>query len=210
MERAARHFLFAAISAAVVLAGVRGLPTDYLPFKLSMGTAYASLGFLSAALLVGPLRVLRGGVHPTSTHFRRDLGIWAGLLGVAHVIVGLQVHAPGRPWEYFVWPSGQSRLLPLRYDLFGLANYLGLLVAALLLLLLGLSNDAALRRLGARQWKRLQRTTYFVFGLLVVHGVAYIVMERRLWPWGVILTLFSATVGLPQVLGRWSLQSRRR
>ena len=209
MERTARHLVFATIAAGVVLGSVRGLSTDYLPFKLSIGTAYASLGFLSAALLVGPLRVLRGGVHPTSTHFRRDLGIWAGLLGVTHVIVGLQVHAPGKPWEYFVWPAGQSRLLPLRYDLFGLANHVGLLLTALLVLLLGLSNDASLRRLGAGRWKRLQRATYFVFGLLVVHGIAYLSMEHRLWPWGSFLALPIALVAVLQVLGLRHLGDRR-
>jgi DMSO/TMAO reductase YedYZ heme-binding membrane subunit len=85
----------------------------------------------------------------------------------------------GRFWLYFVYPADEGRLLPVRYDLFGLANYTGLMAILVLALLLALSNNASLRALGRQRWKALQRWNYAAFALTAVHGIAYQVLERR-------------------------------
>ena len=145
-----------------------------------MATAYASMTLLVAALAVGPLNVLRERPNPVSTNLRRDVGIWAAMLGLLHVIVGLQIHLRGKMWQYFIYPPGQWRHhIPFRFDVFGLGNYTGLAAGLILLLLLTLSNDLSLRRLGSRRWKTLQRANYVGMVLIVVHGIAYQVMEKR-------------------------------
>jgi sulfoxide reductase heme-binding subunit YedZ len=90
--------------------------------RLTVATAYAALILLAGTLLLGPLNILRARPNPISTDLRRDIGIWAALLGVAHVAVGLLTHFPGEPWLFF-FNGGR---IPLRLDIFGIANYLGL------------------------------------------------------------------------------------
>src|SRR6185369_16003114 len=154
------HLPLAVVSGACCLLVFALVKSKYLPFRLSMATAYTSAFLLGVTLVLGVLKVLRGETSPVSTDWRRDTGIWAALFGVAHLVIGLQVHAPGRMRTYFVYPAEQARLFPLRLDSFGWANHLGLLAGLLLVLLLVLSNDWSLRRLGPRRWKQLQRWNY--------------------------------------------------
>jgi sulfoxide reductase heme-binding subunit YedZ len=153
-------------------------PADPL-FLLSMATGYAGFAMLALSLLLGPWKVLRGRHSPVSTELRRDVGIWAAILSVAHVYFGLQVHLRGHMWEYFFAPPGGPRGDLPRVDLFGFANYTGLAITLVLTVLLAISNDRALRRLGTRRWKALQRWNYAAFVLVILHAAAYQIIERR-------------------------------
>jgi sulfoxide reductase heme-binding subunit YedZ len=146
---------------------------------LSFASAYVSLLFLCITLLIGPWNVLRRRSNPVSTDLRRDVGIWAAILGLIHVVAGFQVHMGGKFWLYFLWPPDSPHRIPLRYDLFGFANFTGLGATLLLLLLLVLSNDLSLRALGGRRWKALQRWNYVNFALVIAHSVAYMLGGRE-------------------------------
>ena len=176
-----------------------------------MATAYLALGLLAAALAVGPLRVLRGRPSPVSSDLRRDLGIWSAAAGLAHTVIGAQVHLQGRWWAYFVYPPDQPHPVPVRTDPFGLANYAGLAAAAILAVLLAVSNDASLRRLGARRWKRLQRWTYAAAALVALHGAIYQALEGRTLPAVLLFSLVAAGVAVLQLAGyvRRVRQARR-
>ena len=130
------------------------------------------------------------------------------MFGLAHVVIGLQVHMRGRMWTYFLYPPEPAHSFPLRLDRFGWANHLGLIAGLLLILLLVLSNDWLLTRLGARRWKALQRWNYGVFGLAVVHGVVYQIIEKRVVGWVITFAVLSALVILLQAAGFW--RRRRR
>ena len=93
-------------------------------FWLSMATAYASLVLLALSLMIGPRNKLRGRPNPVSGYVRRDIGIWAGVLGIAHVVAGLQVHFRGKMWLYFLPPADATYAFPLRIDAFGLTKSL--------------------------------------------------------------------------------------
>src|SRR5215471_12807327 len=108
------HLALASASAACFLLVFALAKTNYLPFRLSMGTAYTSALLLGVTLVLGVLKVLRGKTSPVSTDWRRDVGIWAALFGLAHMVIGLNVHAPGRMLTYFVYPVEQSHLIALR------------------------------------------------------------------------------------------------
>jgi len=116
-------------------------------------------------------------------------------------VIGLQVHAPGRMWTYFVYPVEKARGFPLRLDSIGWANHLGLLAGLLLLLLLLLSNDWSLTRLRVRRWKRLQRWNYAVFGRVLAHGVLYQVLEKRIVGWTITFAILNLLIIELQVAG---------
>lgn len=199
-RRLARHLAIALLGVAVAvvvmfLLGDEGIPV----FRLSMGTAYASLALLGCSLLIGPFNVLGRKPNPVSSDVRRDVGIWAGTFALAHVVFGLQVHLPGRMLEYFVWAASEERAIPIRYDAAGMTNWAGLVAALVLLLLMSISNDAALRRLGTARWKRIQRWSYAAFALVAVHGFIYQVLERRSWPWIVAFALVLTAVTTGQL-----------
>jgi sulfoxide reductase heme-binding subunit YedZ len=136
--------------------------------RLSIATGYAALALLAFALSVGPLRAIRGRRLPLSIDLRRDAGICTAILGLTHVVLGLQVHHGGAILRYFS-----------SVDKGGLANWTGLAATLLLVLLLGISSDWAVRRLGTGRWKRLQRLAYALLALVVAHTVLYQLVEER-------------------------------
>jgi methionine sulfoxide reductase heme-binding subunit len=176
-------------------------------FRLSMATGYTSVVLIGWALLIGPWRVMRGRSAPVSTDLRRDVGIWGGLFGVAHVATGLFVHL-GDPLKYFFY-RGTGRALPVRYDLFGFANWSGLAATVVLLLLLLISNDVSLRKLGSRRWKAWQRWTYWAAALVAVHGLAYQWIEKGNKGWVFVFVPVVLIVAAMQLDGRRRFLARR-
>jgi sulfoxide reductase heme-binding subunit YedZ len=194
-KRLVHHHLPLALAGAGCCLFVFALAkSKYLPFRLSMATAYTGALLLGTTLVIGVLKVLRGETTPVSTNLRRDVGIWAAFFGLAHVVIGLQVHAPGRMLTYFFYPREQVRLCPLRLDSAGWANHLGLLAGLLLIMLLLLSNDRSLKLLGVQRWKSLQRMNYIVFGLVLIHGVLYQALEKRIVGWVITFAALSLVV----------------
>ena len=176
-------------------------------FRLSMATGYTSVALIGWALLIGPWRVLRGRSAPVSTDLRRDVGIWGGLFGLAHVATGLFVHL-GDPLKYFIYRDAKHAF-PVRYDLFGFANWTGLAATLLLLLLLVISNDISLRRLGSRRWKAWQRWTYWAGALVVAHGLAYQWIEKGNKGWVFVFVPVVVIVAALQLRGRRRFLARR-
>ena len=158
-RRLMRHHLpigIATFASAFLLYVTRPYP-DVIT-RLSFASAYPALILLAATLSIGPLKMLAGDRLATSFDIRRDVGIWAGIAGVFHAVIGQCVHLRGRPWLYYIYENWQQKhLLPIRHDLFGLANYTGIVAALVLLALIATSNDAMLRKLGTPGWKQLQR-----------------------------------------------------
>jgi len=172
--------------------------------RLSFATAWPALVLLSVTLMIGPWRVLRRRPYALSQDLRRDIGIWAGVIGVLHAGIGQCVHLRGRPWLYYIYEKWQ--VMPVRYDVFGLSNHTGLVAALILLVLLATSNDMALRRLGPTRWKGWQRWNYACFALAALHTFGYLIGIES-------LKVASLTVAVLCVLVAAALQSfawRRR
>jgi sulfoxide reductase heme-binding subunit YedZ len=188
-RRLLRHHLplaFLSIGSAVALY----LTRDYSDIitRLSFASAWPGLVLIAFTLLIGPFKQIWGRNVAVSQDFRRDIGIWAGMVGVFHAVIGNCVHLRGRPWLYYIYEKWrQSHVQPFRHDVFGLANYTGLAAALVLLALLSTSNDASLRALGTPGWKKLQRWNYAVFGFLIVHTLAYQLGIER--PIGALVSL---------------------
>jgi|Tabmets5t2r1_1033131.scaffolds.fasta_scaffold04695_4 sulfoxide reductase heme-binding subunit YedZ len=166
--RLLRHYLPLLASSGAMVAALYAALDQGTVQRLSIATGYAALALLAFTLSVGPLRALRGRRLPLSIHLRRDAGICTAVVGLTHVVLGLQVHHGGAIQRYFT-----------TLDRGGLANWIGLAATLLLVLLLGLSSDLAIRRLGSRRWKRLQRLAYALFALVVAHTILYQLIEER-------------------------------
>ena len=202
-RRLLRHTALATITVALLGVVYAGVPTDFILRRWNLATAYVGLGLMALSLLIGPWNLLRGRANPVSQDVRRDVGIWAALLGVAHTLIGLQIHMIGQSrLVYFFFPAGEAHRLPIRSDGFGFANYTGLGSTLILLLLLALSNDVALRRLGTGRWKSLQRWNYAGFALMTLHAIAYQVMEKRVVPVIVVFAGVIVVVLATQLAGR--------
>lgn len=168
------HLPLALLSAASV--GILYVTRSYSDVitRLSFSTAWPALLLLCASLVIGPWRALAGKAPVLSLDLRRDLGIWAGILGVVHAGIGQCVHLRGRPWLYYVYEEGRGHIVRLRHDIFGFSNFTGLFAALVLAALLATSSDAALRRLGVVQWKSLQRWNYACFAFAGLHTFGYL------------------------------------
>ena len=197
MRRLRHHVALGAAScsaAALVFATVQS--TDPV-FRASMATAYVGLFLLAATLAFGPVAAFRGRRYPVTTDIRRDVGIWAGVMAIAHVVIGLQVHLRGTMWEYFLHSAGGT-FLP-RIDPFGAANYAGAVAALLLAILLATSNDASIRWLGAGTWQNVHRTVEWALILTLLHGSVYQWVEKREPAIVVVFMLVAAAVILIRV-----------
>ena len=207
-RRLVRHhlpLLLLSVAACVALYATR--PYRDVISRLSFATAYPALGLLAFTLLLGPWRLLRKQRNPVSDDLRRDVGIWAGGIGLLHSAIGQCVHLRGRPWLYYVYGPGKHHAFPLRHDLFGLANYTGAIGTLLLLALLATSNDFSLRAMGTPRWKQLQRWNYAVFTLVAVHAFTFQATEKQKLPFVLTVALAVAVTLVLQVLG---IQKRRQ
>ena len=200
--RLRRHHLpLAAISALLVVLLYITRPYADVLSRASFATAYPATAFLALTLAIGPFNILAGRRNPVSSDLRRDIGIWAGLLGVAHAAIGQCVHLRGKPWLYYIYEHRERHWLPLRHDLFGFANYTGAFSTLLLVVLLATSNDYSLRRLGTPGWKQLQRWNYAVFALAGAHAFLYQAIEKQRPGYVVAIALCVVIATFLQTLG---------
>lgn len=179
--RLVRHHVPLLVGTAVCVAALYVTrPYADVLSRASFATAYPALALLAVTLLIGPWNLVRHRPNPVSSDLRRDFGIWAGILGIAHTAIGQCVHLRGRPWLYYVYGlTEHHHTIPVRHDLFGFANYTGALGVLILVALLATSNDYSLRALGTRGWKKLQRWNYTIFALAGAHAIGYQAIEKQ-------------------------------
>lgn len=183
--------------------------SDYAIHRWSMATGYVGLTFLAITLILGPAKLLFGKRYPKSNDLRRDFGIWSAIVGLIHVLVGIQVHM-GNPWLYFFLKDPFPKQLLLRGDLFGFANYTGLVASLILLLLLLLSNDLSMKKLGGKRWKNLQRCSYGIFLFVIAHSIAYQVIEDRKLLYLIFFSFLALATVVFQLMGFSGWRSKKK
>jgi sulfoxide reductase heme-binding subunit YedZ len=173
--------------------------------RLTTATGYVALALLALTLLIGPGNLLLRRRNPVSSYLRRDVGAWTAAFSGVHVIVSLKVHGSGqiRDFLHFFVADGS----PLRNS-FGLGSWTGLAGLVIVAGLLALSSDAALRKLKARNWKRLQRLNYVLFALVIVHAFFYGALLRETSPYTILLGLIVIVVVAGQLAGVWLFRRR--
>ncbi|MGG4442959.1 ferric reductase-like transmembrane domain-containing protein [Brevibacillus fortis] len=180
---------------SLILLGASWMWTDFSSFPAtetwSMILGYLSFILIGFTLLIGPLQSwLPAHWMAISLSIRRDIGIWAGLTGLLHVILVL-VLFEGEPrlmiihenhsekaagWlGLFFFASSDPTIWPSpNWTLTGVANYLGLLALFILLALWLTSSARAEEWLGGSSWKRLHLANPWLFIIVLFHGLIYI------------------------------------
>ncbi len=125
--------------------------------------------------MLGPLRVIRKQNNPVHNAMRRDIGISAGVAALIHTVLGLQVHLGGDIRKYFTLPPDPGKIAYA----FVVTNWLGLVSALILLVLVAISNNISIRAIGLARWKKIQRIAYFAVAAAIAHGIIYQVIESR-------------------------------
>jgi methionine sulfoxide reductase heme-binding subunit len=179
--------------------------TIQLMRRYTTATAYIALGLLAITLLMGPVNVLFGRRNPLSSYLRRDLGISCMIASVAHVVFGFLVNHGGNVLGYFLADGGSGGLMGTS---FGVANYTGLVATLIVAALAVISSNAALRKLTARRWKRVQRLNYVLFALVFVHALGYGVLWRKDSPYTLLLGFTVTVVVAGQLVGVWLYRRR--
>jgi sulfoxide reductase heme-binding subunit YedZ len=119
-------------------------------------------------------------------------------------VAGLLTHYPGEPWRFFIGGRWIVRL-----DAFGRVNLIGLAAILIAALLLALSNDWSLRRLGSQRWKALQRLNYVLLGLSVLHAVLFLREESRGFAYLILILTVFGIVTATQAAGIWRRRMQR-
>ncbi len=197
----ARHLSFFAGGSLFGAAVAMAIQPVSIQQFLSYLTAYAGFLYLTIALILAPANLLKGRPLGLSSKLRRNFGIWAGVFAIAHVGAGLMVHFGGRWWLYFIQPMSGDKLLPIRYDFFGITNYLGLIAVIVFCVLLAISNNTSIKKLGPVRWKRIQQLSYPLLLITFVHGVIYQLLEKRILIFILILVLGFSAVLIFQMRG---------
>lgn len=184
----------------------QGRERRFFMTRVTVATGYVATGLLALTLLVGPANLLLRRRNPISSYLRRDLGTWTAIFSVVHVIVGLQLHGGGQLsaiLDYFVVDG-----TPLATST-GLGNWTGLIALVIVIGLLALSTDRALRELKAKTWKDLQRLNYTLFVLVVAHAFFYGALLRMTSPFTLLLLVTVIAVFAGQAVGIWLYRRRR-
>lgn len=174
---AIRHFLI--ILTAILLVVLFGLVhQQWSPMhRWNRATADASIILLSTTMALGPLAKLwpaLGRLLP----FRRELGVHAMLLALAHTAIILDGWVG---WDLarlvgFEFHPGLGHYVMVQHG-FGLANLVGVLALAYGLILVVTSNDRAMRFLGGPVWKFVQRGAYVLWVLIAAHTAYFLFMH---------------------------------
>jgi sulfoxide reductase heme-binding subunit YedZ len=174
--------------------------------QLTVATGYLATGLLVLTLLIGPLNLLLRRRTPISSYVRRDVGAWTAVFSVIHMVFGFQVEGSLRINDmlgYFFAPGGTPLL-----DSFGLGNWTGLAAVVIVVGLLAISSDFALRKLKAGPWKALQRLNYALFALVFAHAFFYGALLRTMSPFTFLLAISVVTAFVGQIVGIWLWRRR--
>jgi sulfoxide reductase heme-binding subunit YedZ len=195
MVRLRQHLYFAFATTWLLVAAL------YLPYtsiweRISVASAWICMALLCAALMIGPIYRIGGRLRQANIYIRRDIGVWAGLTGLLHFVAGNVVAMNPIYVGAFVQGAVTPPGVPVREQLFSAGAILGTLIAILLLLLLAISSDWAIRRLGSKLWKRLQRSAHFALWLTIAHGLAYQILESRYLAMLVLVFMGAVLLGI--------------
>lgn len=167
--------------------------------RFTTATGYVATGLLALTLLIGPVNLVLRRRNPVSSYLRRDVGAWTAIFSLVHVFVGFQVHARLAEFLTYFFASDGSPLT----NSFGFGNWTGLAATVIVVGLLAISSNFALRKLTARPWKRLQRLNYALFALVIAHALFYGALSRVTSPFTLVLGLSVAAVFVGQAIGVW-------
>ena len=172
-----RHLIVAGVAVILMLPFWWGRLQWDPEMRLWRAVGDGSLLLLFFTLAIGPIVQFWPGARRLIP-WRRETGIWYGLLALAHTLLVFSGWARwdvARFFGYEFLPQLEryARVEPG----FGLSNAVGLVAVFLTLILVATSANWALNLLGASAWKWLQYGAYTVFYLVVLHTLYFLFMH---------------------------------
>jgi DMSO/TMAO reductase YedYZ heme-binding membrane subunit len=204
-RRILTNFLLAVLISAPLLFIGLAFPAERHIVLFTIVLGYLSLILLFLSLLIGPLNLLRLRRNPVNLFLRRDISIWAAITGCYHVALVFQMRFGPQLLQYFL---KDGSYLPL-VNLYGLSNDTGLFATILLVILLALSNTFSLRLLKGKRWKQIQRLSYLLVPLAVIHTFGYQYLGGRDLLLVIAVIIMVAIVLLGQGMGIALTRSRK-
>ena len=200
-SRLKNHLALAALSiGGLGVAAISG-SSETAADRLSIVSAYLCLLLLGIALLIGPASVLRSGRLVVNSYIRRDTGIWAAANGLLHFYLA---NALSMNYEYlgaYVDNAVQPPAASVRSTLYNSGTISGYVIAVLFVVLLLLSSDWMVRKVGLKWWKRIQRFSYLSFILTCIHAFEFQVLEARPLVWVVVVAAVAVVTFSAQCMG---------
>lgn len=160
--------VWAACLAPLAALGVRILTDDLTANPISFVTNHLgdwTFRILLASLTMTPLRLVTGWGWPAL--LRRLLGLFAFAYAVLHFSVWILLD------HFFNWRQMAEDIVKRPYITVGMLALLGLIPLA------ATSTSGMIKRLGARNWKRLHRLVYVVGVLAALHFLWLAKVGRR-------------------------------
>lgn len=173
-----KHLIAVLLAGLLIYLFLASRPQWSLEHRIWRATGDASLILLYLALLAGPLARFWPKVAAPLLRYRRELGIWSGLLALLHTILILDgwVRWDAMRFLGYEFVPELGRLARMEPG-FGLSNLIGLVALAITLMLVATSSDWAVRKLGASAWKFVQYSSYTVFYLSALHSAYFLFMQ---------------------------------
>ncbi|NWJ47267.1 MAG: ferric reductase-like transmembrane domain-containing protein [Chloroflexi bacterium] len=188
-----------------IVASFLAAPGQSVIETLTLGTGYVGLLLVMVTLVMGPLNMLKVRKNPVNMISRRDVGIWAAMNIIAHVIftAALQISWGSTLFGLFLNDDGS-----IKTNLFGISDIFGLLGALTILFLLVLSNNFFLKKLKGKNWKTMQRFNYLLFVVALVHALTQQINVGRGLLMSFVVIALAATVIVAQFIGFVVYRSR--
>lgn len=183
--------------------------------RWNRATADASFVLLTTTMGIGPIAQLWPQLR-FLVPFRRELGIYAVVLAALHtaIILGGWV-----TWDLvrlfgFDFHPSLGRYVMVQHG-FGLANAVGVLALIYGLTLALTSSDRLVRFLGGPVWKFVQRASYVLWALVVVHTGYFLFLQfldyhrqtpvpNPLQPWYLVLISLVLALRIVASLHLWN------
>jgi DMSO/TMAO reductase YedYZ heme-binding membrane subunit len=190
------------------IAGLSG-PAGGAADRLSIVSAYLCLLLLGAALLIGPAHVLRTGRLLVNSYIRRDTGIWAAMTGLLHFYLANVLSMNYEYLALFVENPVVPPSAVIRSNLYSWGTIFGYVIAVLFIVLLVLSSDWMMRKVGLKWWKRIQRVSYLGFILTCIHAFIFQVLETRSLVWVLVVLVITVMIAAGQWMGVRAVRKNR-
>lgn len=218
-QAAGRHVIVFLVAGLLLFAFWLSRPEWSSEMRLWRAVGDAAVMLLFASLAIGPLARLCGPAGRLVA-WRRQIGIWAAILAGLHAVLIVDGWAQWSArrllgYELVAQLGREARMEPG----FGLANLVGLVALAWLLILLATSSDRALRFLGPPAWKWVHHGSYVALYLVLLHSIYFLFLHYTLsfhrppappnwfrWP----LLLLGLLVLVLQWTSFWRTARRRR
>lgn len=209
MTRTYRHLSLAMLTAGLMWLAASVGPAAGAGDRVSLTTSWICMVLLSAALLIGPLHAKRIG-RPLLNHLpRRDIAVWGAIAGLIHFGLAFKYSMNMEYMATFIDGALRAPAPAVRRSLYFWSVIGGLVIAALFALLMALSSNLALRIVGAKWWKRLQRTSYAAFALTAAHGFVFQLIEARNAALVLLFVALVAAVLGGQIIGTLAVRRTR-